>query len=83
MVCMTADVVRGKNSCRTSGTSIICTIGLDLRFLITPVVASVFGFLLREEASNGATSDGFVQNTIISSVTSSFMPVSDTTSSNL
>ena len=83
MVCITGDVGRGDNSCCLSGPSIICTAGLDLLFLIAPVVVAVFGFLLREEASDGAISDGFAENTIISAVSLSFMSVSDTTSSDL
>ena len=83
MVCITEDVGRGDISCCLSGPSNICTVGLDLRFLIAPVVVAVLGFLLPEEASDGATSDGFAENTIMSPVTSSFMSMSDTISSDL
>ena len=83
MVYITGDVGRGDNSCCLSGPSIICTAGLDLRFLIAPIEVAVFGVLLREEASDGATSAGFAENTIISAASSSFMSVSDTPSSDL
>ena len=78
MVCITSDVGQEDISCCLFGPSIICAVGLDLRFLIAPVVVAVFGILLREEASDGAIADGLAENTIISDLTSSFMSVLDT-----
>ena len=83
MVCITGDVGRSDISCCLFSPSIIYTVGLDLRFLIASVVVAVFGFLLREEASDSATSDGFADNIIISPLISFFKSVSDTTPSDL
>lgn len=77
---ITGDVGRGDHSSRISDPSIICIFGLDLRWLIVPAIAAVFGFLLREEASDGASAYGFAKNTIISVCSSSLISVSDTTS---